>query len=81
MINAGAEVTMTRTHAIFNELVYELQALEVRSGMFLQSLFGDIFQIRNACHQVAQIVHRLPLSSPGDITHIYTPFQFVATRV
>jgi hypothetical protein len=57
MINAGAEMTMTRTHAIPNQLVQCVQALDFRKLVSLQSLFGDLFQIRDAFYRVA---HHLP---------------------
>jgi len=56
-----AEVTMTRADTISGELVQKLQALGVRGGILLQALFYDRFQIRNAFHQILQVVHRRSL--------------------
>jgi hypothetical protein len=79
MIDAGTEVTMTRTDAISGELVQKPQAPGVRGGISLQTLFCDFFQMRDACHQVVQVVHRRLLIS--DIEYVYATFLYTATRV
>jgi hypothetical protein len=45
MINAAAEMTMTGTHAIPNQLAQCHQALDFRKIGLLLPVFGDLFQI------------------------------------
>jgi len=52
MKDVVAEVAMTRADPQPNELVQRVQALDLRKLVSLQSLFGDLFQIRDAFYRV-----------------------------
>jgi hypothetical protein len=53
--NTVAEVAMTRANAVSNQLAQRVQALDFRKLVSLQTIFGHLFQMRDALYRVVHI--------------------------